>query len=48
VLTKTNKKITAEIFFFIRAEIQGLLYPAHANVGYFCVVSVSPAALNTV
>jgi hypothetical protein len=47
---KINKKISLHQFLPLsEAEIQGLLHPAQANLGYFfCMVSVSPAALNIV
>jgi hypothetical protein len=32
-----NKNITAAILPLSDAEIQGLLHPAHANLGYFLV-----------
>jgi hypothetical protein len=42
-----NKKISLQKFLALsEAEVQGLLHPAEASLGY-CVVSVSPAALNT-
>jgi hypothetical protein len=47
---KTKKKITLQQFLPLsEAEIQGLLHQTQANPATFsCVVSVSPAALNTV
>jgi hypothetical protein len=46
---KINKKLLQQFLSLSEAEIQGLLHPAQAHLSIFsCVVSVSPAAVNTV
>jgi hypothetical protein len=46
---KINKKISLQQFLPLsEAEVQGLLHPVQAILGYFLAWFVSPAALNTV